>query len=206
MYQDVIVSNEIMMKKIMNPISSKLLKLHADILNCLVWSSKNRPILIEKYGIVKLFTSFLNHIDPFIRKEGASGLALLCEEKYVEFDLKTIERCINNTDITQVMDQLRFLLCGVIILGGKRQGGDINFVKHFCEILRGSKDTGLILCALKAIHCLLKENKPLKKQLLENYDGVTYIETISYHENVKLQVIAEMIVEMIDSDMQEDEY
>lgn len=162
-------------------------------------------------GCITIFTGCLNNIDPIVRTEAGLGLSNLasnpsCVPLLATSDILTaVNIQFNNSDNWKISKQLYWfvtemtLSCAKI---GPQEGMtpllfmvEHGLIRHLVELLsRASMEPLVLINGLRAI-AMICQALPDQRDVLEELDGVTRIETLLSFNNPEVQKLAEMIID-----------
>jgi hypothetical protein len=157
------------------------------------------------------FVQLLNCPNASLREEGGLGLAhlaetpeclpLLCND--LVFNAITMQ--FENTDISSVLKQMYFTVNSIVISAyNSNMENNIfpivmnRFMYRICQSLFLEAQPNLVSHSIQSLKCFAKWNLSKTREMMEDYDAMSRLDSLTNHINIEIQVVAEELLEILE--------
>lgn len=196
--------------------SDKLVQfLSAQILSTITEFKSTHQFMVS---CIPTFVEFLNFPSADLRKEGSSGLANLAETPEIlpvlctDLVFNAIQMQFEYTDVSSVLREMYLLIDSIVITAYQANLENVvfpmvmnRFMYRICQSLFLEMQFNLVTRSIQSLKCFAKWNLNQTRELMESYDAISRLESLTLHMNIEIQIVAEELVNILDNNVEVDE-
>ena len=167
---------------------------------------------------IPTFVNILNFPSAVLRKEASLGLANLAETPEVlpmlctDLVFNAIQMQFECTDVPAVLREMYFLINSIVITAYQADLENTvfpmvmnRFMYRICQSLFLEMQFDLVTRSILSLKRFAKWNLKQTRDLMESFDAISRLESLTLHMNIEVQIVAEELVNILDNNVELDE-